>query len=219
MTTGPVAGGMLLDEVLPAFDATIIEHVVIDAPPAAVYEAARGMDFLQVHSPLLDAIMLARGLPARIGRKLRDRPTPPSPPAMRLADMFDTPASANGLPGWVALGELPGRELVFGAVGKVWQPDIDWKTVSPDAFQGFAEPDYAKLAVGFSIRDYGNDRSLLSYEARTAGTDAGARRKFLRYWWLVRRFVRVVMRAAAITVKDLAEASTPASPTRTEPPL
>lgn len=219
MTTGSAPGGMLIDELLPAFDATIIEHVVIDAPPEAVYEAAREMDFLQVHSPMLDAIMLARGLPARIGHMLRDGPAPPPPPAMRLADMFDGSADVEVLPGWVALGEVPGKELVFGAVGKVWQPDIDWKTVAADAFQDFAEPDYAKIAVGFSIRGYGSDRTLLSYEARTAGTDAGARRKFLRYWWLVRRFVGVVMRAAATTVKGLAEAPNSLRPAIDESPL
>ncbi len=52
----------------------------------------------------------------------------------------------------------------------------------------------------------------MSYEARTAGTDDAARRKFLRYWWLVRRFVHVVMRAAVVTIKESAEqtASDPA---------
>lgn len=87
----------------------------------------------------------------------------------------------------------------------MWKPDIEWKTVSSDRFTTFAEPDYAKLAVGLSSRSYGDERSLLSYEARTAGTDDESRRKFLRYWWLVRPFVRFVMRAAVTTVKDLAE--------------
>jgi hypothetical protein len=201
---------MLIDEVLPEFDATIIEHIVIDAPPDVVYEAAREMDFLQVHSPIVDAAMYVRDLPVRIGRRLRDRPAPTPPTGMRLADLFDGSADTEALEGWLALGEVPGQELVFGAIGKVWQPDIDWRPVTADAFQDFTEPDYAKIVVGFSIRGYGKERSLLSYEARTAGTDAGARRKFLRYWWLVRRFVHFVMRAAVTTVKDLAEDRTPA---------
>lgn len=216
VTTG--SGGMLIDEVLPEFDATIIEHIVIDAPPDAVYEAARGMDFLQVHSPIVDAVMFVRELPVRIGRRLRDRPTPPPPTGMRLADLFDGSADPEALEGWLALGEVPGRELVFGAIGKVWQPDIDWKPVTADAFKDFADPDYAKIVVGFSIRGYGKDRSLLSYEARTVGTDAAARRKFLRYWWLVRRFVHIVMRAAVTTVKDLAEDGTSPPPRMAEPP-
>lgn len=203
METGQ--GAMLIDEVMPDFDATIIEHVVIDASPEAVHETARDMDFLQIRSPLVDAVMFVRGLPGRIARRLSARPAPAPPPAMRLADLFDDPADPDGLAEWLALGEVPGRELVFGAIGKVWQPDIDWQPVTSDAFREFAEPDYAKIVAGFSIRNYGADRTLLSYEARTAGTDDAARRKFLRYWWLVRRFVHFVMRAAVLTVKDLAE--------------
>lgn len=203
MTVGP--GEMLIDEWLPDFDATIIEHIVIDSPPDVVYRAARDLDFMAVHSPIVDAVMYLRALPERIGRRARGGPAPPPLPTMRLADLFDESAGPEGLEGWLALGEVPGQELVFGAIGKVWQPDIDWKTVPADAFRDFADPDYAKLVVGFSVRDYGKDRTLLSYEARTAGTDAAARRKFLRYWWLVRRFVRFVMRAAVVTVKDLAE--------------
>jgi hypothetical protein len=203
MTTGTAE--MLIDAILPDFDATIIEHIVIDASPGVVYEAAREMDFMQIHSPLVDAVMAARGLPARIGRRVRGRQAPPPEPAMRLADLFDGSVDRSGLDGWLALGEVPGRELVFGAIGKVWQADIGWKPVTADVFRDFAEPDFAKIAVGFSIREYGAERSLLSYEARTAGTDDDSRRKFLRYWWIVRRFVHFVMRAAVVTVKDLAE--------------
>lgn len=98
-------------------------------------------------------------------------------------------------------------ELVFGAIGKVWQPDIEWKPVPAADFANFAEPGFAKIAAGFSIRNYGESRSLLSYEARTAGTDEESRRRFRRYWWLARRFVGVVMRAALRTARDLAEPS------------
>lgn len=195
---------MLLDEILPEFDATIIEHVVIDASTSAVYETAREMDFMQIRSPLLDAIMSLRDAPMRLSRALGRRPTPRPQPTMRLADLLD-PVDGNSPEGWVGLGDEPGRELVFGAIGKVWKPDIEWKSVSAAAFRDFAEPDYAKLAVGFSIRGYGTNRTLLSYESRTAGTDDAARRKFLRYWWLIRPFVRFVMRAAVRTVKQLAE--------------
>lgn len=196
---------MLLDDRLPQFDATIIEHIVIDAHPQVVYETARNLDFLQIHSPSVDALMFIRALPDRLIQRLRRKPAPPPPPAMRLADMLDGSAEPDVLEGWLALGEIPGRELVFGAIGKVWQPDIEWKSVAAEQFSEFAEPDFAKLAVGLSVRDYGPDRSLLSYEARTVGTDDAARRKFLRYWWLVSRFVRIVMRAAVVTIKEEAE--------------
>ncbi|MDH3294671.1 MAG: hypothetical protein OER95_10180, partial [Acidimicrobiia bacterium] len=100
--------------------------------------------------------------------------------------------------------------LVFGAIGKVWQPDIEWRTVTRDEFQTFDEPDFAKIAVNFSIRHYGRDRSILTYEARTKGTDAEARKKFLRYWRIVDRFVSHVMRATVKTAKHRAEERVPA---------
>ncbi len=124
---------------------------------------------------------------------------------MSLADLFDGRADPAILEGWVPLGEESPRELVFGAVGKVWQPEIEWKRVEPGDFAAFDEAGFAKLACGFSVRSYGERRTLLSYEARTAGTDEPSRRRFRRYWWLVSIFVGVVMRAALKTAKDLAE--------------
>ena len=61
---------------------------------------------MTIHTPLLDTAMWVRGLPGRITGT--ERPPPP-----RLV-----PAEQTGaLPGWVMLGEQPGRELTFGAVG------------------------------------------------------------------------------------------------------
>ncbi len=200
---------MLIDDALPDFDTTLVEHIVIDAPCDIVYRTTREMDFLQISSPAVDTVMFVRDLPSRVFGRLGRRPRPPAPPAMRLADMLDGSGDAGGLEGWLALGEVPGRELAFAAIGKVWQPDIAWRPVTSEEFPQFAEPDYAKIAAEFSIRPYGPDRALLSYEARTAGTDAAASRKFMRYWWLVRPFVRIVMQAALLTVKDLAESDSP----------
>lgn len=205
MTSQSRTSRLLIDEFLPVFDETIVEHLVIEAPPEAVYRTVREMDFLSIHSPLMDAATFVRMLPDRIGRKIRKEPPPPPPPTMRLADLFERPVEPGFLEGWVPLGEEPSRELVFGAVGKVWQPEIEWKQVPPGEFAAFAEPGFAKIAAGFSMRSYGESRTLLSYEARTAGTDQESRRKFGRYWWLVSVFVGVVLRAALKTAKDLAE--------------
>jgi hypothetical protein len=42
------------------------------------------------------------------------------------------------------LGESPGRELAFGAVGKFWQPNIKWRDVAADEFASFSEPGWAR---------------------------------------------------------------------------
>ncbi len=203
----PETNEMLIDELLPEFDATIIEHVVVDAPPDVVFRTTREMDFMQIRSPITDAAMFARTLPSKIGRVFgREEAAPPTPPAMRLSDMFDEGSEAQeGLAEWVGLGEAPGRELVFGSIGKVWKPNIEWAHFDAADFRDFDDLGYAKIAAGFSVRSYGAGRTLLSYEARTEATDAEARDKFLRYWGVVRRFVSPIMRGALSTVKSLAE--------------
>lgn len=199
-TFEPAGGPLLLDGVLPAFRFSRLECVAIAAAPSVAYEAARGLDLLTIHSPLLDAAMRVRGLPDR----LRRRPMT-IPPSMRVADLFDTGGEAwEGQP-WVALGERPGRELVFGAVGKPWQPSIEWRRVEPEHFTSFDEAGWAKMAAAFVVHPYGAQRSLLTYEARTACTDPESTARFARYWMLVSAGVGVVLRGTLRAVKTAAE--------------
>jgi hypothetical protein len=125
---------VLIDEQLPEFDVTRIEHVVVEAPPQRTYEA-----------------------------------------------------------------------LLIGAVGRFWGRDVDWLEIDAADFRDFDRPGYGKVAAGFSVREYGEGRSLLSYEARTAATDESARRGFLRYWRLVGRGVGVVLRGTLRYIKGIAE--------------
>ena len=85
-----------------------------------------------MRTPLLDAAMWLRGLP-------RESPTrrPSRPRDLVLAE-------GDELPGWVVLGEQPDRELAFGAVGKFWQPNIEWRDVPVEEFASFAEPGGAR---------------------------------------------------------------------------
>jgi hypothetical protein len=188
---------LLIDCFLPTFDVVITERQVIDADRASVFQAARDLDFMTVRTPLLTASFFVRGLPARLsGRSVAP------PPQLRLAS-GDSP-----LPGWVVLGERPGLEVVFGAVGKFWQPDIEWRDVAPAEFASFAEPGWGKIACHFLAADNGTNRSCLTYECRTATTDSRASRQMARYWWLIRPFVAHIMRA---TLRTIAAAPVPSS--------
>lgn len=170
---------LLLDEIQPTFDETIAAHTIVDALPDVVFATARNLDFLSVRTPLLSASMWVRGLPV----KLLGRPEPPPPSKMVLG-------GEGGLPGWMVLRERPGREVVFGAVGKFWTPTITWnEDVDPDEFAAFTEPGWGKIACNLRAEPYGAQRTLLTYECRTLVTDPDARRKFARYWRLVRPFV------------------------------
>ena len=179
---------MIIDTQLPAYDVVLAAHQVVDADPATTFAAARELDFLTVRTPLLTAAMWARGLPDR----LRHR-TPVPLKRLCLAD-------GVGLPGWLSLGVRQDSEVAFGAVGKFWQATIEWRDVSPAEFAGFDDPGWGKIACNFTVRPYGTDQTLLSYECRTATTDAVARRKFAHYWWLIRPFVAHIMRATVATI-------------------
>jgi hypothetical protein len=193
---------MLIDRYLPRFDTTVVEHVVADADVATTWRALRELDLMQVHTPLTDAAMFVRGVPARVATRF-GRPAPPEPPQhLTLTD------GGPGMEGWLSLGESAEREIAFGAVGRFWQPGIEWYDVSgmtPQQFAAFDEPGWGRIAANFSLRPYGTARTLISYEARTATGDPDAARRFARYWRLVRPFAGHIMRAALGEVRRIAE--------------
>src|SRR3954451_22461693 len=159
---------LLIDRFLPRFDVTLIDHVVADADIAETWRAVRDLDLMRVHSPLMDAAMRARGLPEALARRLKGG-EPGAPPAE--LKLF---GGTIALPGWLPLGETPGREVVLGAVGRFWQPAIQWYDVdglTPAEFTAFAEPGWGRIAAGFSLRPYGPARTLITYEAWTATAD------------------------------------------------
>jgi hypothetical protein len=187
------ADALLLDDVMPRWDVTIAEHLVVRTDTETAFRAARELDFLTVRTPLLSAAMWVRGVPQRLGHR-----APEVPPRLVLGEGI-------GLPGWLVLGEEPGREVVFGAVGKFWQPTIEWRDVPAEEFVDFVEPGFGKIAANFSIRGDGEHATLLSYECRTNIADRESRRRFARYWRLVHPFVGHIMRATVHTIRDKAE--------------
>jgi hypothetical protein len=180
----------LLDMHLPVYDVVLTEHLVVEADTAVVFEAAKNFDFMTTHSLLVTALMTARSVPSR----LLGRPVI-TPQALLLT------SESGALPGWLLLGEVPGREVAFGAVGTFWKPDIRWHDLTADQFATFAEPGWGKIACHLLVRPDGPGRSILSYECRTATTDPVSQAQMSRYWWLIRPFVAYVLRAVIRTIR------------------
>jgi hypothetical protein len=187
---------MLIDRFMPWCDVSIAEHVIVHRDPVVTFRAARDLDFMTVRTPLLDLAMWARQLPARMDGRVLE------PPARLVLSKGDP------LPGWLVLGERADRELVFGAVGKFWQPNIEWRDVAVDAFVQFNERGWGKIAADFSVLPYGEESTLLTYECRTVTTDPDSRRKFMRYWRLGRPLIAHIFRATVRTIRDNAERPT-----------
>ena len=198
VSSGP-EGGMLIDHHLPTFDETIHRHVVVDAPAEETYAAAIAADFTRT-GPVVRALNEIRALPVRVAAALGGGVQPRTTDPLRLRDLPD-----RGI--WVRLDEAPGEEFVFGAVGAVWQPDIEWVEIDADDFRAFDRPGYAKIAAGISVRPYGSGRTLVTYEARTAATDPDSRRRFRRYWWLVGPGAGFLMGRALDRIRVDAEAA------------
>jgi hypothetical protein len=188
---------LLIDRFLPRYDVGLIEHTVAEADLATTWQALYELDLAQVHTPLMDAAMWARGLPTRVAARL-GRGAPPETPA-RL------PLGGGGPPmdGWLSLGEVTEREIALGAVGRFWQPDIQWYDVTgmtPEGFATFTEPGWGRIAANFTVLPYTPSRTLVSYEVRTATADPDSARRFARYWTVIRPFVGHIMGAALAAV-------------------
>lgn len=194
---------LLLDGVLEDFRFTRMECLIVEGDPRTVYGAVWGTDLLDIHSPLFDLVTRARDITDRVRGH-----THPQPGSMRLGDLFGAGAGQPDQP-WVGLDREHGRELVFGAVGKVWRPSIVWHPVDAEGFPAFAEPGWAKIAASLVVHPYGRRRCLLSYEARTACTDAESARRFARYWAVVSPGAGVVMRTALRGIRAEAERKAP----------
>lgn len=103
---------------------------------------------------------------------------------------------------------LPGFEVTLIEHTVVEKPNVEWFDVTemtPDEFAAFDDPGWGRIAAKFTLRPYGEGRTLLSYEARTATNDDDSAKRFARYWGAVRPFVGHVMRAALATVRRNAE--------------
>jgi hypothetical protein len=200
--TPPATQPMQLDWILPEFDATIVEHRIVEGEPDTVYDAVCSVDLaaLARGNPAVRGLFATRAAAERVIGALTDRPRQPPPPdePLRLGDLPD-----HGE--WVTLGDDPPRELTFGVIGRFWSGETVWETIDAADFVAFDHPGFAKIACSVSLRPYGSARTLVSYEARTYGVDVESSARFLRYWRLVWPGVAMVMRAFLRAVAEEVE--------------
>jgi hypothetical protein len=155
----------LLDQFMPVYDVVTRHERRITAPPEDVLAAARQMDMLG--SPLARAIFRTRELV--LG----------ATGAPRAARRVMEEVTALG---WGVLADVPGREVVVGAVTRPWEADVTFRAVPPEAFAAFAEPGYVQIAWTLRADPDGTGGTIFRTETRARATDAAARARFRRYW-------------------------------------
>jgi len=179
----------LLDRFIPAYEVVERHHVTVAAPADITFAAACHLDLRQ--SAAIRAIFRGREL------VMGGQPDRSDHPRGLLA-------FATGL-GWGVLADVPGREVVVGAVTQPWKADVVFRSLSPDAFAAFNEPDYVKIVWTLRAESTGPGASVARTETRAMTTDAVSRRKFRRYWSLVSPGVVLIRHLALSLVRTEAE--------------
>ena len=107
--------------------------------------------------------------------------------------------------GWGVLAEVPGREIVMGAVTQPWQANVVFRPLPPDRFATFDEPRYVKIVWTLRAAPVGAHASIFRTETRAVATDAYARAKFRRYWSFLSPGIIVIRWASLRPLKAAAE--------------
>jgi hypothetical protein len=138
----------------------------VAAPAAVTLIAAREQDLFKL--PLVRTIFRTREVV--LGAKPSDRPQPPG-----------LLAAVQAL-GWGVLADVPGREVVVGAVTRPWEANVTFQALAPDEFAAFSAPGFVKIAWTLRADPVDGEASIFRTETRAIATDAIARARFRRYW-------------------------------------
>lgn len=105
-----------------------------------------------------------------------------------MGDTFEAPTKPLGIVadtmvlGWGLLAHAPCRSIVMGAAARPWTRNVTFRTIAPEKFAAFAEPDYVKIVWTLEADPIGPERTCFRTETRVEPTNAAARRKFFWYW-------------------------------------
>lgn len=178
----------LLDLFMPRYEVADCHRIGVGAPAGQTFDALMKLDLDE--SALVRAIF--RGRQVLLGADARRTGR------QSLVEM------TKAL-GWVVLAEVPGHEIVMGAVTRPWQANVVFRGVPPHEFSAFNEPDYVKIVWTLGADAAGPNVSVARTETRACATDAGARRKFRWYWARFSPGIVLIREIALRMVKHNAE--------------
>jgi len=151
-----------------------IDGVDLALSPERAWELVRHGDLAE--SPLVRLLFGLRTLPDRVLGRTSAAPTL----------TLDALKSSTDEPGFQILCDDPPREVVLGAIGKVWEVVIPFVHVGgPEAFAAFAEPGLVKVAWALRVSPLGRHDAHVDLVLRVDATDDAAWQKFKAYFRLI----------------------------------
>lgn len=166
-----------LDDFLPAYEFSERHWLAIDAPAGRIDAAFRDVSIADI--PIARALWRIR----RMGRPYGDA---------------TKPFIGGELPG-VVLEDVPEEGIVLGLTGQFWRllggASGVTRPTTLNEFLAYDRPDACKAVIDFRVGE-----RALSTETRVHVSDPASRRKFRRYWRVIRPFsglIRILLLRAA----------------------
>ena len=165
-----------LDDFLPAYEFSERHSLAIDAPAGRIDQALREVSIADI--PVARVLWWVR----RLGRPYGDAAKP---------------FVGGELPG-VVLEDVPEEGIVLALTGQFWRLRGERDPAKPTTAEEFVA--YARLDTCKAVIDFRVGPGSLSTETRVHVADPNARRKFRRYWFVIRPFsglIRIFLLRAA----------------------
>jgi len=162
------------------------ERVAVVADVKKTWAVIRHLDAYR--SSFVRALFALRRLPDLLTGRLTEVKAALTPHAS--IDDFAAPGSDFQL-----LADAPEHGFVVGAVGRFWQPHLEFHHVAPHDFAAFQKPGYGKLAWGLSVEKRRSGGSWVTFELRVARPDEESEAAFERSWPLVAPFSHAIRTA------------------------
>jgi hypothetical protein len=175
----------LIAQCMPEFSLRFVQRVAVDADRELAYLRLRGLDLSEI--PLVHSYMRVKSLPKRVRAWWRGKRRP-SPDSARLSDLVCR------IPGVNLLAEQRRDELVFGAIGKFWQPTRPLERIAPQAFRRFSEPGFGKLALSLRVAPRELGGTWITVELRGQATDSLSEANLKRAWQVIGRIGELLCR-------------------------
>lgn len=173
---------MLIDKYLKDYHYTERHSVNISAPVEQIAAELENLDMSR--SKIIRFLFWLRGMPQKMLTK-------------------------NGLTsgGFIELERIQNDEIVIGLIGQFWKPNGNLQRFAPEEFVHFNQPKFLKGVWNFKIIPR-QSHCELTTETRVYCTDEKSRKRFAKYWFIVKPFSGLIRMEILRSIKKSAEAST-----------